>query len=129
MPEAKPGFLMIRRNPRWAPDGTGFPIKVVFVLDEWAGIGQYAEGSQVVQVTGALDEKVAKFCAEYALSPQQTRIFTAMMDGAISNEALARRVGITEGNLRPQLRRISTKTMTVSRTELLYLFYEGRRGE
>jgi len=77
----------------------------------------------------AFDEKISGFCAEYALSPQQMRIFTAMMKGALSNEALARRVGITEGNLRTQLRRMSIKTMTISRTELLYLFYQGRRGE
>jgi len=77
----------------------------------------------------AFDEKVAKFCAEYALSTTQTRIFTAMMAGALSNEALCTRLGIKEGNLTTQLRRLGTKTMTISRTELLYLFYEGRRGE
>jgi len=77
----------------------------------------------------ALDEKVAKFAAEYALSPTQTRIFSAMMNGALSNEALARRLGITEGNLSRQLGRIAIKTMTLSRAELLYLFYQGRRGE
>lgn len=76
-----------------------------------------------------LDEKTARFCAEYALSPQQTRIFKALMHGALSNEALARRLGMPEGRIRVHLERIARKTMTVSRTELLYLFYEGRRGE
>ena len=76
-----------------------------------------------------LDEKIARFCAEYALSPQQTRIFEALMHGALSNEALARRLGMPEGRIRVHLERIARKTMTVSRTELLYLFYEGRRGE
>jgi len=77
----------------------------------------------------ALDEKVAKFCAEYAFSPTQTRIFGAMMHGALSNEALARRVGIRPGNLSTQLRRMGVKTMTVSRLELFYLFFFARRGE
>ncbi len=76
-----------------------------------------------------LDEKIARFCAEYALSPQQTRIFEALMHGALSNEALARRLGMPEGRIRVHLERIARKTMTVSRTELLYLFYEGWRGE
>ena len=100
-----------------------------FPLDAGPGIGHIGAGLWMVQVMGALDEKVAKFCAEYALSPQQTRIFTALMHGALSNEALARRLGMTEGSLRTQLRRISIKTMTISRTELLYLFFLDRRGE
>jgi len=77
----------------------------------------------------ALDEKIAKFCAEHALSPQQTRIFSAIMHGALSNEAIMRCTGITEGALSAHLWRIAKKTMTLSRAELLYLFYEGRRGE
>jgi len=77
----------------------------------------------------ALDEKIAKFCAEYALSPSQTRIFTAMMHGTLSNEAISRRTGITKAALAAHLWRIAKKTMTISRAELLYLFYEGRRGE
>jgi len=76
-----------------------------------------------------LDDKIAKFCAEYALSPQQTRIFSAIVHGALSNEAIMRRTGITEGALAAHLWRIAKKTMTLSRAELLYLFYEGRRGE
>jgi DNA-binding NarL/FixJ family response regulator len=76
----------------------------------------------------ALDEKIATFCAEYALSPQQTRIFTAMMHGARSNAAIAAQLRIPEGRARVHLERIARKTMTVSRTELLYLFYEGHRG-
>ena len=77
----------------------------------------------------ALDEKIGRFCAEYALSPQQTRIFTAMMHGAISNEALARRTGITAGAVRVHLERIAHKSLTISRAELIYLFFTGRRGE
>jgi DNA-binding CsgD family transcriptional regulator len=76
----------------------------------------------------ALDEKVAAFCAEYALSPQQIRIFEALMRGALSNEALTRELGMSEWAVSTHLQRIAIKTMTVSRTELLYLFYEGRRG-
>jgi DNA-binding NarL/FixJ family response regulator len=78
----------------------------------------------------ALDEKIAGFCAEYALSPQQTRIFEALMHGCLSNEAIARACRIpNQRGLHSQLERIARKTMTVSRAELLYLFYEGRRGE
>jgi DNA-binding NarL/FixJ family response regulator len=77
----------------------------------------------------ALDEKIASFCSEYGLSPQQTRIFTAMIHGALSNETIARRLGVPEGRIRVHLERIATKTMTISRTELLYLFFLGRRGE
>ncbi len=76
----------------------------------------------------ALDEKIGAFCAEYALSPQQTRIFGAFMNGALSNEALTRELGMSEWAVSTHLQRIAVKTMTVSRTELLYLFYEGRRG-
>jgi DNA-binding CsgD family transcriptional regulator len=77
----------------------------------------------------ALDEKIARFCAEYALSPQQSRVVEAMLLGALSNEALGRRLGMRQWTLRKHLDRIAQKTMTRSRTELLYLFYEGRRGE
>jgi DNA-binding CsgD family transcriptional regulator len=77
----------------------------------------------------ALDEKVAAFCAEYALSPQQIRIFEALMRGSLSNEALGRACGIRQRALHSQLERIARKTMTVSRTELLYLFFLDRRGE
>jgi DNA-binding CsgD family transcriptional regulator len=76
----------------------------------------------------ALDEKIARFCAEYALSPQQIRIFEAIMQGALSNDAVGRACGIRQRALHSQLERIARKTMTASRTELLYLFYEGRRG-
>jgi len=76
-----------------------------------------------------LDDKIRKFCAEYGLSPQQTRIVAAMMAGALTNEAIRRRTGMTQGALSAHLWRIAKKTMTISRVELLYLFYEGRRGE
>jgi DNA-binding CsgD family transcriptional regulator len=77
----------------------------------------------------ALDEKIARLCVEYALSPQQSRVVEAMLHGALSNEALGRRLGMRQWTLRKHLDRIAQKTMTRSRTELLYLFYEGRRGE
>jgi DNA-binding CsgD family transcriptional regulator len=77
----------------------------------------------------ALDEKIAKFSAEYALSPQQTRIFTAMMHGALSNESLSGELGMRSGTLCKHLRLIARKTMTVSRMELLYLFFWGRCGK
>ena len=76
-----------------------------------------------------LDEKIARFCVQYALSPQQSRVVEAMLHGALSNEALARRLGMRQWTLRKHLDRIAQKTMTRSRTELLYLFYEVRRGE
>jgi len=76
-----------------------------------------------------IDVKIARFCAEYALSPQQTRIFEAIMHGTISNEALARRLGMRQGTLCKHLERIAEKTMTVSRAELFYLFYQGRHGQ
>lgn len=76
----------------------------------------------------ALDEKIGKFCADYALSPQQVRIFQALIGGALSNEALTRELGMSEWAVSTHLQRIAIKTMTVSRTELLYLFYEGCRG-
>jgi DNA-binding CsgD family transcriptional regulator len=76
----------------------------------------------------ALDEKIGAFCGQFTLSPQQTRIFTAMMHGALSNEALSRELRMPPGRLGVHLQRIARKTMTVSRTELLHLFYEGRRG-
>jgi DNA-binding NarL/FixJ family response regulator len=78
---------------------------------------------------GALDQRISRFCAEHALSPQQTRIFTAMMHGALSNEALARRTGITVGAVRVHLERIARKSLTISRAELIYLFFTGNRGE
>jgi DNA-binding CsgD family transcriptional regulator len=65
-----------------------------------------------------LDEKIARFCAEYGLSPQQARVFHALARGALSNEALQTHLG-----------RIARKTMTLSRAELVYLFFLGRRGE
>jgi DNA-binding CsgD family transcriptional regulator len=77
----------------------------------------------------ALDEKIARFSTEYALSPQQARVFEALIHGALSNEALGRRLTMRQWTLRKHLDRIAQKTMTRSRTELLYLFYEGRRGE
>jgi hypothetical protein len=81
----------------------------------------------MVQVMSALDEKVAKFCAGYGFSPQQTRIFTAMIQGALSNRALMQELGLPRG-LCKQLDRIAQKTMTRSRAELLYLFFFERRG-
>ncbi len=77
----------------------------------------------------ALGQKIARFCADYALSPQQSRVVEAMLRGALSNEALGRRLGMRQWTLRKHLDRIAQKTMIRSRTELLYLFYEGRRGE
>jgi len=76
----------------------------------------------------SLDEKIARFCAEYALSPQQTRIFSALINGALSNEALTSELGMSEWAVSTHLQRIAIKTLTVSRAQLLYLFYEGRRG-
>ena len=77
----------------------------------------------------ALDEKIARFCEEYRLSPQQRRIFAAIMRGTISNEALARRLGMRAGTLCKHLERMAEKTGTLSRAELFYLFYQGGRGE
>ena len=75
-----------------------------------------------------LDEKIGRFSAEYGLSPQQARVFDALARGALSNEALGRRLAMRQWTLRKHLDRIAQKTMTRSRAELLYLFYEGRRG-
>jgi len=79
-------------------------------------------------VMSTLDDKIATFCTEYALSPQQSRLFAALMHGALSNESLCAELGMRSGTLCKHLRLIARKTMTVSRTELLYLFYEGQRG-
>jgi len=76
-----------------------------------------------------LDEKIARFCVEYGLSPQQARVFHALARGAMSNEALARRLRIRRSTLQTHLGRIARKTMTLSRAELVYLFFLGRRGE
>ena len=76
----------------------------------------------------ALDEKISRFCVEYGFSQQQTRIFSALMHGALSNEAIARDLGMPEGRVRVHLERIARKTMTISRTELSFLFYEGGLG-
>jgi DNA-binding NarL/FixJ family response regulator len=77
----------------------------------------------------ALDEKIARFSTKYGLSPQQSTVVEALIHGALSNEALGRRLTMRQWTLRKHLDRIAQKTMTRSRTELLYLFYEGRRGE
>jgi len=82
----------------------------------------------MVQVVTDLEQKIGSFCSQYALSPQQTRIFTAMMHGALSNDSLCRELRMRPGTLCKHLRLIARKTMTISRTELLYLFYEGQRG-
>jgi len=59
----------------------------------------------------ALDENIGRFCVEYALSPQQTRIFEAIIHDTLSNEALSRGLGMRRG-LCKQLDRIAQKTMT-----------------
>jgi DNA-binding CsgD family transcriptional regulator len=89
-------------------------------LDEWF---------DKLTILSSVEGKIARFCVEYALSPQQSRVVEAMLHGALSNEALGCRLGIRQWTLRKHLDRIAQKTMTRSRTELLYLFYEGRRGE
>lgn len=76
----------------------------------------------------ALDEKIAEFCAEYALSPQQTRVVSAICNGVLSGDALGRAVGMRRRTLNTHLDRIAQKTMTRSRAELLYLFFTGCRG-
>ena len=76
-----------------------------------------------------LDKKIRRFCAEYALSPQQTRVFEALMGGALSDEALRRRLVMRRRTLNTHLGRIAQKTMTRSRTELLYLFLLDQRGQ
>jgi DNA-binding CsgD family transcriptional regulator len=76
-----------------------------------------------------LDEKIARFCAEYGLSPQQGKVFASFIRGALSNEALGRALAMRQWTLRKHLDRIAQKTMTRSRTELLYLFFTGGRGD
>ena len=80
-------------------------------LDEWFDKPAGAWAGKLT-ILSSVEGKIARFCVEYALSPQQSRVVEAMLHGALSNEALGRRLGMRQWTLRKHLDRIAQKTMT-----------------